>query len=127
MHELSIAESLIRIIESEMAAHGLRTLHRIKVKHGALSTMVPEALDFAFEVMAKGTPLEGAVLEYEKVPLTMACSACGANFSPEVHSLHYAPCPVCGEEFGHVVQGGKELHIVHIEGDTQGPCPKSFP
>lgn len=118
MHEMSIAGSLIRIVESEMTAHGLRAVQRVKIRHGALSTMVPEALEFAFEIMTKGTLLEGAVLDFEKVPLTMSCSACKATFSPEVQNLHFAPCPTCGEEFGHMVLMGKELHIEHIEGDT---------
>lgn len=118
MHEMSIAEALIRIVEAEMAKHGLRRVDRITVRHGELSTMVPEALDLAFEVMTRGTVLEGAVLEYDKVPLTLQCAACQATFSPEVHSLHFAPCPSCGEEFAHVVLAGKELNIAHIEGDT---------
>jgi hydrogenase nickel incorporation protein HypA/HybF len=118
MHEMSIADALIRIVEGEMKTHGLRTVRRIKIRHGALSTMVPEALDFAFEAMTRDTPLQNAVLEYEKVPLTMSCHGCGATFTPEVHSLHYAPCPSCGEEFGHTVLTGKELNIDQIEGDS---------
>lgn len=118
MHEMSIAEALIRIIESEMAAHNLRTVRRIKIKHGELSTMVPEALDFAFQAMTVNTPLEGAVLEYEKVPLTMVCSACGATFTPEIQELLCTPCPACGEELWHKVLTGKELHLEHLEGDT---------
>ncbi|GAB6060519.1 hydrogenase maturation nickel metallochaperone HypA [Desulfonatronum parangueonense] len=118
MHEMSIAESLIRMVEAEMANHGLRTVHRIKIKHGALSTMVPDALDLAFEIMTKGTALEGVVIEYEKVPLTMRCNACNATFSPEVQSLHFAPCPSCGEEFGHTVISGKEMNLEQIEGDS---------
>lgn len=121
MHEMSIAESLIRIVESEMAAHGLTTVRRIKIRHGELSTMVPEALDFAFQAMTMNTPLEGAVLEYEKVPLTMACSACGTTFTPELSELLCTPCPACGEEVWHKVLTGKELNIEHIEGDTQEP------
>jgi hydrogenase nickel incorporation protein HypA/HybF len=115
---MSIAESLIRIVKSELAVHGLRTVQRVKIRHGALSTMVPEALEFAFEIMTKNTPLEGAVLEFEKIPLSMSCSACKAVFSPEIYNLHFAPCPICGEEFGHTILTGKELHIEHIEGDT---------
>ena len=118
MHEMSIADALTRIVETEMANHGLRTVRRIKIRHGALSTMVPEALDLAFEAMTRGTPLEGAVLEYEKVPLTMQCSKCGATFTPEVQSLHFAPCPSCNEEFAHTVLSGKELNIDQIEGDS---------
>lgn len=118
MHEMSIADRLIRIVQSEMAAHALRTVRRIKIRHGELSTMVPEALDFAFEAMTMGTVLEGAVLEYERVPLTMSCSACGAAFSPQLQDLLCTPCPSCGEELRHTVLTGKELNIVHIEGDT---------
>lgn len=115
---MSIADALIRIVKTEMASHGLRTIRRITIRHGELSTMVPEALDLAFEAMTRGTNLEGAVLEYEKVPLSLQCSKCGATFSPEVHSLHFAPCPSCDEEFAHTVLSGKELNIDHIEGDT---------
>lgn len=118
MHEMSIAEAMIRIVESEMANHGLRTVRRIKIRHGVLSTMVPEAMDFAFQAMTHGTALEGAVLEYEQVPLTMSCSACGATFSPTIPELLCTPCPSCGQELWHKVLTGKELNIEHIEGDT---------
>lgn len=118
MHEMSIAEAVIRIVESEMAVHSLRRVRRIKIKHGELSAMVPDALDFAFQVMTANTPLEGVTLEYEKVPLTVSCSACSAVFSPQIKELLSTPCPCCGKEFGHQVLTGKELHIEHLEGDS---------
>ena len=65
MHELSVAESLIKIITEEMAKHNLDKLLKVKVVYRQLSAIVPEALDTAFEVLTLGTPLAGAVMELE--------------------------------------------------------------
>ena len=44
MHELSIAQSLLALIEDEMTKHGKEKLITVKVRHGRLSSVVPEAL-----------------------------------------------------------------------------------
>lgn len=56
MHELSIAESLIKIIGEEMNKHGLTKLLSVQIIYGQISAIVPEALETAFEVLAHGTP-----------------------------------------------------------------------
>ncbi len=117
MHEMSIATSLLEIIQQEMAKHGATRLIVVRVKHGALSQLVPEALDFAFTALTKGTPLEGAVLEMVEVPLKVACRACGAEFTPDDRDVLLMPCPQCGEEFGHTILSGRELYLDHLEAD----------
>ena len=115
MHELSIAQSLLALIEDEMAKHDKATLVTVKVRHGRLSAVVPEALTMAFEVLTAETRLAGAALVMEETPVVLRCRACGREFSPESPSAAFAPCPACGEELGHEVLSGRELYIEYLE------------
>jgi hydrogenase nickel incorporation protein HypA/HybF len=109
---MAIAKSLIGILEEEMEKHGVRKLSRVRVKYGALSGVVPDALAQSFQISIMDTPLDGAELVLEEVPLRLKCSDCGVEFSPEEESLLVLmPCPECGEEIGHEVVEGKELYI----------------
>ena len=115
MHELSIAQSLLALLEAEMAKHDQTTLVTVKVRHGRLSAVVPEALSMAFEVMTADTRLAGAQLVMEETPVVLRCRSCGREFSPESPSAAFAPCPACGEELGHEVLSGRELYIEYLE------------
>jgi hydrogenase nickel incorporation protein HypA/HybF len=115
MHELSIVQSLLAIIEDEMAKNGKETLITVKVKHGRLAAVVPEALEMGFEVMTTDTRLAGAKLVMEETPVVLRCRSCGREFTPEAPSAAFAPCPGCGEELGHTVLSGRELYIEYLE------------
>ena len=57
MHEMSIAQSLIEIIEEEMKKHDAKYLRSVRLNIGQLSAVVPESLSFCFEVITSDTPL----------------------------------------------------------------------
>ncbi len=114
---MSIATSLLNIIRQEMDKHGATKLISVKVVFGKLSNIVADSLDFAFEVLTKDTVLEGAKLEIEELPLTMRCCKCETEFSPELANAMFAPCPECGEEFGHTLLTGKELYLENIQAE----------
>jgi hydrogenase nickel incorporation protein HypA/HybF len=119
MHEMSVAQSLIEIIRSEMDKNAVTVLQTVKVKAGRINAIVPEALETAFWTLTRGTPMEGASLELETVPLELECGACGTRFTSATEDtlfLH-AECPECGWEFGHRVITGRELYIEYIEAD----------
>jgi len=116
MHELSIAHNLVGIIEQEMVRHKVTKIIRVRVKFGRISSIVPEALQTAFEVMTMDTPLQGAKLEIEEVPLVAVCRECGKEFSPE-GDLLIMTCPYCSAEFGHEIISGKELYIDELEAE----------
>ncbi|MBG0775491.1 MAG: hydrogenase maturation nickel metallochaperone HypA [Desulfovibrionaceae bacterium] len=117
MHEAAIAQSLIEIIQQEMAKAKATRLLSATVVHGRLTNLVPEALSFAFEAMTMDTPLAGATLHLRQVPLVVRCFGCGEEFTPEDDNLLLMPCPKCGEEFGHTVVTGKELYLETIEAE----------
>jgi hydrogenase nickel incorporation protein HypA/HybF len=117
MHELSIAESLIKIIREEMAKHGLTRLHSVKIVYGQISAIVPEALETSFEMLTMNTPLAGAKMECEVKPMVVRCRQCAAEFSPSHEERYIMPCPECGTELGHEIIAGRELYIENIEAE----------
>ena len=117
MHEMSIATSLLSLVEEELTKRRLKKLLAVRVRHGALANVVPDALSFAFEALTQGGAFEGARLELEEEPVVLRCS-CGVRFSPEhKHELLFAPCPACGDMLGHTVEKGRELYLQHIEAE----------
>lgn len=83
-------------------------MSRVKVRVGALSGVVPEALAFAFEVMSRGGIAEGAVLEVEEVPSRIRCDDCGV-----FEDTPFLVCPRCGKLAE--LLSGRELEIVSME------------
>jgi len=65
MHELSIAMSLVDAICDELPKLGSVTVRSVRIRVGALSGVVPDALTFAFDVAADGSPIAGARLDVE--------------------------------------------------------------
>jgi hydrogenase nickel incorporation protein HypA/HybF len=113
MHEMSIAQNLIEIIEEEMGKHGAKSLRSVRLHIGQLSAVVPEALSFCFEVITEGTALQGARLDMEIIPLKGHCPECGAEFEIEDYAF---VCPSCGSTRIETASG-QELSIVELEVD----------
>lgn len=110
MHELSVAHSLVRTVEQALEGHQ-GSLREVRVRVGALSGVVPEALVFAFDVTTAGTPLAGAVLVVELVPVTVYCPDCRATC--EVAGVLMLACPHCGRPTGDV-RTGRELAVASL-------------
>ena len=89
MHELSLAESVVRIACRHA---GGRRVARVELKVGHLRQVVPSALEFAFELVAQGTPVEGAELALEEVPAAGLCRRCGSESELEGFPLTCGPC-----------------------------------
>ena len=60
MHELGITRNLVAIVSE--AAQG-RRVRKVWLEIGARSALLPDAVQFCFVVVSKGTALEGATLE----------------------------------------------------------------
>jgi hydrogenase nickel incorporation protein HypA/HybF len=108
MHELSIAEAVMAIVERH--ARG-RKVETVELKVGHLRQVVPSALEFAFQLVSEGTVAEGAVLEMEVVPAAGECRSCKA-WTP----LPGFPlvCASCGG-FDVEVTEGEELFVDSLE------------
>lgn len=111
MHEFSIMQSALELAEQKARASGATLIHRVGIRIGALSGVVPDALRFAFEGLKPGTVAESAVLEIEEVPAVAWCPVCAAEF--EVKDLNYE-CPRCHRPSGEL-RKGRELDLALLE------------
>ncbi|MBZ0154931.1 MAG: hydrogenase maturation nickel metallochaperone HypA [Alphaproteobacteria bacterium] len=111
MHELSITTSMLDIVKEHMTRHGAEKLRSLKIKVGEMAAVEPQSLLFCFEACTKDTPLEGAVLDIEVIPLTGRCRECGTEMRIDGYS---AQCPKCRSvSVEHL--SGHELAIVSME------------
>ena len=108
MHELSIADAVLAVVERHAAG---RNVSRVELRVGHLRQVVPPALEFAWELVTEGTPLEGAELAMEEVPATVSCASCGAE--SELRAFP-AQCGACGR-LDVDVTGGDELLVDALE------------
>jgi hydrogenase nickel incorporation protein HypA/HybF len=69
MHEVGLMQSTLAFALKRAADEGAQRIHRLTMRIGPLSGVVPEALEFAFEVLTQGTIAEGAGFEVERVPI----------------------------------------------------------
>jgi hydrogenase nickel incorporation protein HypA/HybF len=108
MHELAIAEAVVQIASEH--ARG-RRVAVVRVAVGHLRQVVPDALAFAFELVAVGTPVEGARLELREVPAVVRCRGCGVDGEQDGFPL---ACCACGG-FDVEVVAGEELVVEELE------------
>ncbi|HET7265859.1 MAG TPA: hydrogenase maturation nickel metallochaperone HypA [bacterium] len=118
MHELSIAVDLVELAAERAGEIGGRRVEAVHVRLGALAGVVEESLRFSFDLAAGGTPVDGARLVVERVPVTVFCAACGAERILE-EPLRFR-CPVCGAPAGDVVRG-REIVLTALEVDDDAP------
>ena len=113
MHEMSIAQSVLDIILQETRNHKLNRVISVALKVGDLSAVETESLRFCFELVSKGTLVEGARLDIERVQVTGSCQDCGTDFT--VEELVFS-CPSCK---GPRVQmlSGRELSVESFEAE----------
>ena len=117
MHELSLMASVMDIAQEELTRHGASRLTLLRIRHGVLDQVQPDAMRMAFEAMTKGTPDEGAKLELVEEPLRLSCCLCGHEFTPDDRNALYAPCPACGETVPFSVIGGEGIFLDHLEAE----------
>jgi hydrogenase nickel incorporation protein HypA/HybF len=111
MHEMSLMESVREIVDEAARANGATRIAVVRLQIGALATVVPEALRFAFDVVMKGGCAERATLEIEHVPGVAWCWDCSASVTLAAGAL---VCPQCT---GHRLEitGGTEMRVSEID------------
>lgn len=118
MHETSIARTLLEEVGERVRRAGIRgRVAAVRLRLGRMSTVVPESLKFAFEVLSRGSPLDGARLEIEEVPVRARCRACGRGF--EIDEPCFL-CESCGSPDLEILSGN-ELLIDSL--DVEEPEP----
>ena len=99
MHELGITRSVVAICSERAAGAQVK---RVTLEIGKLSAVLPESVRFCYDICAKGTTLEGSVLEIIEVPGAAICRDCGGEVR-------------LSQLFGRCACGGTDLKLVSGE------------
>jgi hydrogenase nickel incorporation protein HypA/HybF len=113
VHELSICQSMMDVVDRAMADHPGARVQRIFVDVGRGSTVEPFLLREAFEIAATGGPYEDTELVINEIPLVGRCRTCGRTFEYKEIALG---CPHCESTSVEIVSG-MELNIRELEID----------
>jgi len=112
MHELSIAMSILDLVEEEAARQGDARVAVVHLKLGPLSGVVKEALLSAFDLAREDTDLKDCELIIEEIPIVVHCPACGTKQS--VISMQNMCCATCATPTPEVLTG-RELEVCAME------------
>jgi hydrogenase nickel incorporation protein HypA/HybF len=102
MHELALCEAILATVVRRSDG---KQVDRVQVRIGYFRQVVPDSLQFSWELLTEGTELEGCVLDVDHVPAVVECRSCGAGTALDAPILLCGTCLssdvelVSGEEF----------------------------
>ncbi len=111
MHELTLCESTLQIIETQARQHKVNKVTALWLEIGALSCIEEDAFRFSFDLVCRGTVADGCKLHIIHKPATAWCWDCSK--SVEVHK-HAESCPFC-HGYNLRVDDGDNVKIKEIE------------
>lgn len=111
MHEMSLAEGIVQLVEDAVRADGCTKVKAVWLEIGQLAAVEKEALRFCFDAVTRDTVVQGARLEIIETPGQGRCMKCEADVS--VTAL-YEACPVCGS-YQIQVTGGDAMRVKELE------------
>ena len=118
MHELSVALRIVEALDEELAEEadlfdsGEPAVSAVTIQVGALTGLVPEALQFAWDMATDTSRLQGSKLHIEWIDAAGYCPACQSNRT--ITNLQSFRCPVCRTPIEQIV-GGNEMEILTLE------------
>ncbi|MBL0141085.1 MAG: hydrogenase maturation nickel metallochaperone HypA [Betaproteobacteria bacterium] len=112
MHEMSIAESVLGIVEESARREGFRRVKEVRLEIGQLAAVETESLRFCFDVVVRGSVAEGAMLAIDETPGAAWCFGCSESVPV---AARVDLCPRCGSAQLQV-SGGTEMRVKDLVG-----------
>ena len=111
MHEMSLAEGVLQILEDAAKEQNFSKVKTVWLEIGQLAGVEPEAMRFCFDAVTRDSIAQNAQLEIIHTPGQAWCMQCSVTV--EVQAL-YDACPKCG---GHQLQvtGGNEMRVKELD------------
>lgn len=111
MHELSLAEDVLRIAEETARAGGFSRVRKVILEIGRLAAVDPDAMRFCFDAVVRDSLADSAVLEIVDVPGNGWCEHCAAAVPM---SDFLEACPNCG---GYPLKaiGGMDMKVMSLD------------
>jgi hydrogenase nickel incorporation protein HypA/HybF len=113
MHESSLARQVLAAVLDRARREGATRIRAIRGWIAETEALSPESVRFHFDLLAKGTPAEGAELTLALLHVSARCGACGFVYAPDHHVLL---CPECSSTDGELLgQTGLGIDAIDVE------------
>jgi len=120
VHEFSVTSQIVQNVLAEAEKRGAKKVTEVHLTIGKLTFLGLEQVRFAYEVLTKGTIMEGSELIIEEQEGIVKCSNCNyeGGFKYEDDPLYHVPvptlkCPKCSSTVN--ITAGKECTIRNIK------------
>lgn len=104
----SLIERVCAVAKEENA----QTVREICVACGDVSGVIPDALEFCFDVCVAETVAEDAILTIEHIPAEWQCNQCGAK-TTQVDDKNIPLCPTCHSHDVALIHG-REFQLTSV-------------
>lgn len=111
MHEMSVAEGVLQLMEDAAASQGFHRVKTVWLEIGQLAGVEKEALKFCFDVVTRDSLAHEARLEIIDAPGQGWCMQCAATVPM---AAMFEACPQCGS-YQVQATGGSELRVKELE------------
>ena len=111
MHEMSLCERILQVIEDEAGKRGFERVSQVWLEIGRLAGVEVEALRFSFDIVIRGTLADGAKLSIIDVPGVAWCPHCAKSVPVE---QRFDACPKC-RGYGLQVTAGDQMQVKELE------------
>lgn len=113
MHELSVALRVVEALDEELAGEPAELkISSVALQVGTLTGLVPEALEFSWDMATERSRLHGSKLDIQIVDAVGFCLKCQREQT--LTNLQSMRCPVCREPITQIT-GGNEMEILTVE------------
>jgi hydrogenase nickel incorporation protein HypA/HybF len=102
MHELSVTENILEIALRNGNQANAKKITDLYLVIGQLSSIVDDSIQFYWDLIAKGTPAEGARLHFKRIKTQLKCRVCENEF---VYEGREFKCSKCGCESVDIISG----------------------
>ena len=110
MHELSLVYGICDVINQKVIEYGANRVVQVRIVAGELAGIEDLTMKSCFEMLALGSPAEGAEMIIERLPIKVRCRKCGNVYETVIP---FSKCSDCGNESIEIISGN-ELYIDSI-------------
>ena len=111
MHELGIATDIVGVVKRVADDNDARRVGEVVVEIGLLAGVEKDSLEFCYEVITRGTRLEGSHLKVVEVKPRARCRACEKEYEVKMDNFH---CPHCkSKKFDLLI--GRDINLKEVE------------
>ena len=113
MHELSIAEGIVEVVERTARQNAVTRVKKVRVAIGELAGVDIPSLRFAWDSVTKDGVAQGALLDIDRPPGQAGCM----DWSVNVPLKNFGEaCPHCGG-YHLTPTGGREMRVLELIAD----------